>query len=141
MQQAVIETVRKLNSTNFNRGHVIYNEGAEPDDTMYFIFKGEIGIFKDRGGKEQKINSMEVGDFFGELALIHNRPRLATARVTSDVAHLAVMDRKTLLKMAGHSPEFLFHLLRYAIKRLLAGEDKLQRVREAVQDEKDKRGL
>ena len=73
------------------------------------------------------------GKFFGEMALIHERPRLATARVISPTAKLALMDRAILLKLAGSSPEFIFYLLRHAVERLLAAEDKLQRVREEIQ--------
>ncbi|MCB1175850.1 MAG: cyclic nucleotide-binding domain-containing protein [Leptospiraceae bacterium] len=140
MNPKVIEAVRKLSATSFQRNHVVFNEGDQPDDVMYFVFKGEVGIFKKREDGEHQINSIQPGEFFGEMALIHNRPRLASARVVSESAHMAVMDRSTLLKLAGHSPEFLFYLLRYAIKRLLAAEDKLQSVKEALDDEKERRG-
>ncbi|MCB1323356.1 MAG: cyclic nucleotide-binding domain-containing protein, partial [Leptospiraceae bacterium] len=134
MNQKVLEAVQKLAARDYPQGHVIFREGEAPDNTMFFVFRGEVGIFKMRAGKEREINRLKPGTFFGEMALIHERPRLATARVTSPAARLAVMDRSVLLKLAGSSPQFLFYLLRYSVTRLLAAEDKLQRVREELQE-------
>ncbi len=134
----VLETVQSLTCVNFEQGREVFKEGAISDDTMYFIFGGEIGIYKDRPGGEQEIHRLGPGNFFGEMALINERPRLATARVISSQARMAVINRPMLLKLAGSSPEFLFYLLKHAVGRLLAAEDKLQRVREDLDDSKRK---
>lgn len=139
MNQQVLNTVQNLTCIEVARGKEIFHEGALSDDTMYFIFGGEIGIYKDRPGGEQEIHRIGPGHFFGEMALINERPRLATARVISDEARLAVINRPMLLKLAGSSPEFLFYLLKHAVSRLLAAEDKLQRVREDLDDVKRQR--
>lgn len=139
--QRILEYVQKVGSRVFPQGHTIFQEGDPPDDTMYFVFSGEIGVYKKRGGSEEEINRLKPGEFFGEMALVHHRPRLATARIISPEARLAVMDKALLLKLAGGSPQFLFNLLRYAISRLLAAEDKLQRIREELTAEKRARGI
>ena len=137
----ILEYVMSVGSRVFPQGHVIFTEGEPPDDTMYFLFSGEVGVFKKRSTGEEEINRLKPGDFFGEMALVHHRPRLATAKVVSAEARMAVMNKALLLKLAGNSPQFLFNLLRYAISRLLAAEDKLQRVRESLQNEKKARGI
>lgn len=134
MQQEIIDTVCKLNSTTFQKGDVLFKECDIPNDIMYFVFKGEVAIYKLRDGVEKKINQIHPGEFFGEMALIHDRSRLATARIVSDEARLAVINKETLLNMAEHSPEFLFYLLRFSVKRLLAAEDKLQRVKDVCEE-------
>ena len=141
MNPRVLEYVQQINSTILPEGHTIYTEGELPDNTMYFVFKGEIGIYKNRPGGEREINRLGPGTFFGEMALIHERPRLATARVVSPEVRVAVMNREVLLKLAGSSPEFLFYLLRHAVGRLISAEDKLHRAREELQEEKTSRGL
>lgn len=112
-----------------------------PDDNMYFVLSGDVGIFKKRGGVDHEMERLSTGSFFGEMALINERPRLATARVLSREARLARMNREMLLKLAGVSPEFVFMLLKHAITRLLAAEDKLQRVREELSTKTGKRKI
>lgn len=49
-------------------GQVLLEEG-EPTDSLYFIKKGAIAFFKDKGGDEQLLSHLGVGRFFGELGL------------------------------------------------------------------------
>lgn len=139
MSPKVLEAVQNLSSVDYARDKIVFHEGDLSDDTMYFIFAGEVGIFKNRPDGEHEIHRLGPGTFFGEMALINERPRLATARVISDQARMAVMNRPILMKLAGASPEFLFYLLKHAVSRLLAAEDKLQRVREDLDEAKRKR--
>lgn len=141
MSPKVIEVVQKITSQDFPRGSVIFEEGAESTNVMYFVFKGEVSIYKIRDNQPREINRIKPGNFFGEMALIYSRPRLASARVVTESAKLAVIDKPMLLKLAGSSPEFLFFLLRHAVSRLLIAEDKLQAVREELQTVKMEKGI
>jgi len=141
MQKRVVEYLQQMQSRELIEGQELFQEGAPPDDTMYFLLAGEVGIFKKRPEGERRINSLSARAFFGEMALVNNRPRLATARVISSRARVAVMNKDILLKLAGSSPQLLFNLLKYSVTRLLAGEDKLQRVKEELRSEKKARGL
>ena len=135
-----MEYLQQVQPRELIQGQELFREGEPPDDTMYFLLSGEVGIFKNRPEGERRINSLSAGSFFGEMALVNNRPRLATARVISSTARVGVMNKDILLKLAGSSPQFLFNLLKYSVSRLLAGEDKLQRVREELRMEKKGRG-
>lgn len=141
MANRVAEYLQQVKPRELIQGQELFREGDPPDDCMYFILSGEVGIFKSRPEGERRINSLSAGAFFGEMALVNSRPRLATARVISSSAKVGVMNKDILLKLAGSSPQFLFNLLKYSVSRLLAGEDKLQRVREDLRAEKKSRGL
>lgn len=141
MSPRMMEVVQKITSRDFPADAIIFKEGAESTDEMYFVFKGEISIYKMREGKPREINRIKPGSFFGEMALIQSKPRLASARVVSDSAKLAVIDKPMLLKLAGASPEFLFYLLRHAVSRLLVAEDKLQALREELRNARMKKGM
>jgi CRP-like cAMP-binding protein len=141
MNPKVLEFVQRVGARDFASGQVLFREGDLPDNTMYFILSGEVGIFKNRPGGEREINHLGAGSFFGEMALVNQRPRLATARVVSKDARLVVLNKEILMKLAGGSPQFLFNLLKYSVTRLLAAEDKLQRVKEEVQGARKDRGL
>lgn len=141
MAGSLVDFLQTVASKQFQQGDVIFREGDQPDDTMYFVFGGEVGIFKNRPEGERKINHLVPGMFFGEMALVNSRPRLATARVLTSTARLAMINKDILLKLAGRRPQFLFNLLKYSVSRLLAGEDKLQRVKEEYQTIKRQRGI
>ena len=85
-----------LHRRTYNDGEVVFNEN-EPGAGMYIIENGKVFI---KVGKEEKVLAvLSNGDFFGEMALLLETPRTATA-----VA-------KGPLKMLGFFQPDLFHVL------------------------------
>jgi len=66
-------------------GDVFMLEG-EIGDGFFVILDGTVRI--DRGDPARAIRSMTAGGFFGEIALLEQRPRTATATAVSDVTAL-----------------------------------------------------
>jgi CRP-like cAMP-binding protein len=59
---------------------VLFEEG-EPGDAFYIVFKGAIQILKTRADDtEEKLAVRRDGEGFGEMALLNDAPRSATAR-------------------------------------------------------------
>lgn len=57
----------------------------EPGVGMYIVQSGEVGIFVDYGNPEQKqLATLGQGDFFGEMALLEDDNRSATAVALSE---------------------------------------------------------
>jgi len=84
-------------------GHVFFNEGDKnPDDGLYIIKHGMVKISrKDPISKEDKeISTLIDNDFFGEMALILDEPRNASATAIADceVFRLAKKDLMTLMQ-------------------------------------------
>ena len=78
------EMARLIHHRLFQGGEVVFWEG-EPGVGMYIVQKGEIGIYKDYGKAEQKeLALLQPGDFFGEMALLEDDCRSATAVALSD---------------------------------------------------------
>ena len=66
-------------------GEVLFTEG-EAGDKAYIIESGEIEIYvEEANGDIQIFNTLDSGQMFGELALIDNSPRSASARAKNDV--------------------------------------------------------
>jgi signal transduction histidine kinase len=65
-------------------GAVLCQEDAV-EDTFYMILEGEVEVTKVINNKDRRLlKTLGAGDFFGEMAIIHNAPRAATvtARTT-----------------------------------------------------------
>lgn len=64
---------------NFKKGDVVIDQEDEADG-MYVITSGEVEV----GIDKKVVTSLEVNDFFGEMALVVHARRSATIRVVSE---------------------------------------------------------
>jgi len=63
----------------------------EPGVGMYIVQNGEVGVFQDYDTPEQKqLARLNQGDFFGEMALLEDDNRSATAVALSDSQLLGI---------------------------------------------------
>lgn len=89
----------------FPAGHVIFNEG-DTGDRMYAVLAGEVDMVV-RG---TVIETVDAGGIFGEMALVEDRPRTATAVVKTE-AKLVPVDRNRFLFMVQQTPFFSLQVL------------------------------
>lgn len=72
-------TNKVTNKQPFGIGQEIFRQGQPPRDA-YLIERGKVEISRSTtSGDKTVIGFKEVGDVFGEMALIDNSPRMATA--------------------------------------------------------------
>ncbi|CDU20750.1 cAMP-dependent protein kinase regulatory subunit, putative [Plasmodium yoelii] len=75
------------------KGVNIINEGDE-GDLLYVIDEGEIEIYKTKDNKKEVLTTLKSKDVFGELALLYNSKRAATAKALTK-CHLWALDRES----------------------------------------------
>jgi CRP-like cAMP-binding protein len=93
-------------------GTVLYNAG-EPGRTMYVIREGRVEIRY----KGHPIATLERGDIFGEMALIDNHVRLASAVALTDAA-LVPIDQKRFHFMIATTPHFATEVMAVLAERI-----------------------
>ena len=79
----------------YKGGDVIIKQGDLPDN-FYIIESGKCSVMKRVGNSENKVASLSVGQYFGELALISGSTRAATVIADDDVVCWAI-DQTTYL--------------------------------------------
>ncbi len=73
----------------FSAGQTIFSEGDDGVE-MFIIDSGRVRIWRGAAGKEHVLGYIEQGSIFGEMALINNKPRIASATADSDVVCFVV---------------------------------------------------
>ena len=105
--------VERVRLIQLAAGETLFSKG-DPGDTLYVVAWGEIAVLV-----PQEVARLSEGDFFGEIALLADRPRTATVRATVDSQVLA-LDRQLLVDLVAASPDLLKVLLRFLRERLIA---------------------
>jgi CRP-like cAMP-binding protein len=101
----------------FSAGLPIFEEG-EVGTEMYVIQSGTVEIFKrSRRGEEKLLATLEKGDFFGEMSILEDVPRTASARAKADV-ELVRINQSTFDEMLRHNAEIAVRMLRKLSRRL-----------------------
>jgi cAMP-dependent protein kinase regulator len=84
----------------FEEGVYVIRQGDDGND-FYLIMEGEAeATLMDDGKIETIEQSYSSGDYFGELALIRNKPRAANIRSKSKL-RVAMIDRKSFKRLLG----------------------------------------
>ena len=86
----------------FSAGDYIIREGEEGSH-MYVILTGRVDIRKQQGGEEQRVKTLYPGQVFGEVALVGNVPRTATA-VALRPTEVLMLNWKNLVRIGRTSP-------------------------------------
>jgi uncharacterized protein YhbP (UPF0306 family) len=92
----------ELQPVNVSAGDVIVRQGA-PADKIFIIVKGEVAVEREEpDGRTVELETLRDGQFFGELAILRDTPREATATAKTDVTLLA-MRRDTFQRLVAGS--------------------------------------
>jgi signal transduction histidine kinase len=101
----------------FTTGNEIFQEGA-PGDGVYFVKDGLVEISGLVGGNTRRaFSQLGPGEIFGEMAVIEDRPRSATATALKDT-EVYFIPRGEMLSLIERSPALAFGLLQQISHRL-----------------------
>ena len=87
---------------------MIFSESS-PGAEMFIIQSGQVAITKVVNGNEVVLAVLNKGDMFGEMALLENKPRSASAIAKSECS-LMVVNRHNFNQMVSSQPQLISRL-------------------------------
>ena len=95
------DLVHHLKPEFYREGDVVFRQGAEPDK-FYLIESGKLKVVRWEDKKQEVINFLREGDFFGEKALIEETRRYADVICLTD-CHLFSLTREAFNELVVKS--------------------------------------
>lgn len=97
----------------------VFSEGDHADQA-FVVLKGAVEIYLNRGGKAVALDTVKVGECFGEMGPLTGQPRATSARTRepSELLPISADDLKAFLNQSNPLARTLVHALVERVKRL-----------------------
>lgn len=112
-------------------GQPVFREG-DAGSEMYIIETGTVDILRESRGGEP-LATLEAGDFFGEMAVLEDQPRFATAIARTPVRLLRI-DRAAFGDVLSQNVEIAIRIMRKLTARLRRAEQRAGEAHGALED-------
>lgn len=103
-------------AVTFRKNDIMFCE-HEPGDTFYLIQSGRVQIVKIMGDIEKIIDILYPGEILGEMAILEEAPRSATA-IALDQVRALEFNRENFEVLMQGNPQIAFKLLKLFTKRI-----------------------
>lgn len=101
----------------YPKNTVVINEG-DVADSLFIIDSGRVKVYcSDKNGKEFIMNTLGVGDHFGELALLDDDKRSASVR-TLEKANFCIIYKDDFSRVLDEKPNIAKTLIRNLTRRV-----------------------
>ena len=102
-------------------GGVLFNEG-DVGDEAYLVIQGTIEIYRTLGDKKTHLAVVGTGEIIGEMALVDNQPRVASAMALEDTILVCISQKNLQERIAKLAKrDTVMHLLLKTMVRRLRG--------------------
>lgn len=117
-EQQLQRIIDRCATVSFRQGQTIFSENSRNNE-LYAVLEGEVTInmWVPDESREIVLSKIQPGHLFGELALVDDEPRSATAHASRDVT-LLVMTRTAFFSLVEMEPEIGIIVMRNLLKVL-----------------------
>jgi len=113
----LFQVARLFNQTYYPRQAVVFFQ-VEKGDHFYVVKSGSVKIFRlAEDGREVILDVFTAGDFFGEMALLDDDTRSATAQ-TREPTILLTLNRSDFQELIQRRPEITLNIITVLSRRL-----------------------
>lgn len=121
-QLEIDELLSRSQVRNYAKEFVLTQEG-KIESKFYILLDGRVNVTKTINNTDQRhLKELEAGDFFGEMALIHNAPRAATVTALEPVTVLEI-DREDFDRVLRRSSSVAMAMVREISSRLRENDE------------------
>lgn len=122
-----VSLAKVVDLRRLDAGATLFNTG-DPGESLYIVRSGEVELYiRDTTGQKIVLTVAGTNEIFGELALLDNKPRTATAIALVD-SELLELDREDLILLFQKTPAAALRLLA-AMGHMTRKADELLRTR------------
>jgi two-component system, OmpR family, sensor histidine kinase SaeS len=119
--EEVQEIIMNSSIKSYDSGTVVCKEDAV-ESTFYMILEGDFEVTKLINNRETRLlKTLTAGDFFGEMALIHNAPRAATVAAKTNVVVLE-LNKEGFNRVLKRSPSVAMAMVDEISNRLRSND-------------------
>jgi hypothetical protein len=112
-----------MNRAHFAEGQVLFREG-DPADSVFRLLSGAVDILRELHGDPILLGTIGAGQFIGEMGVVENRPRNATARAASEV-DVEILTPTEFFDQITGSPRAVRELIQRLSRRLREADDRI----------------
>jgi len=95
---------------SFKAGDIIFCE-YEKGEEFYIVKEGKVIVTKIQDNKEKTLDVFEPPSIFGEMAIIEDAPRSATAVAQTDVT-LVALQKHNFFELLASNPQWALSLIK-----------------------------
>ena len=120
--EEVEELISRSRVQSYPAGAVLCHENAT-EHTFYMLLGGDVEVTKRINNTQTHLlKTLTAGDFFGEMAIIHNAPRAATVTARTDIVALEV-DKENFDRLLKRSPSIAMAMVHEISNRLRQNDE------------------
>lgn len=107
----------KSRTLKFRKNTILMNEG-ETGESLYLINSGKVKIFiSDENGDEMTLFIEGPGSYIGEISLLDNAPRTASA-MTLEPTDVILISKQAFFELISENPEIAFSIINGLTKKM-----------------------
>ncbi len=119
------EVYRLAREVELTAGQPVFAK-REDADAMFIVLSGRVKIFADSSSKKRKTYAyLKEGEFFGEMALVEDLPRTASAQAV-EASRLLWIRKADFRRLLARDPRLALYLLKTVCARLRRANEELE---------------
>jgi CRP-like cAMP-binding protein len=102
----------------YDAGETVFHEG-DPGREMFVVLSGSVEIYRQtEGDQTHSLATLGQGEMFGEMALVSEGRRFASARAVAPETRLVRVDQARFVYLVSQQPAFALSVIRMMAERL-----------------------
>jgi CRP/FNR family cyclic AMP-dependent transcriptional regulator len=112
LQDAALAEIEQHGSIKSYPANAVIINQDDQTCSLYVILSGSVKVYiSGEDGREALLNHQGAGDYFGDLALIDQQPRVASV-MTTEPSRFMVISREAFMACLSRNPEIAINLIK-----------------------------